>query len=315
MILYDKQFFGVEEHYFSPAISKFALLPVPYEGAVSYGKGTAKAPRAVIEASYFLELYDEVLKIEPYKAGISTLSPISELKDPQKMHLSLYHAVRSICDSGKFPIILGGDHSISSTVFRALTEFYPGLACIQIDAHADLRDEYEGNKHSHACVMARIREMTSSALQIGIRSMSVEEAELIKKKKLLVCTMNDFRNHLFDINYSLQTLDNPVYITFDVDALDWSIVASTGTPEPGGFYWDEIITLLFEIFKNKNVIGFDIVELSYSPHDRNSPFAVAKLIYKMMGFQILFDKKEKNNQKCDFAQTVDHNKIINDQLG
>jgi agmatinase len=135
--------------------------------------------------------------------------------------------------------------------------------------------------------MARIREMTPHALQIGIRSMSKEEAEWIERERLAVCTMHEFRNNLFNWRAVLETCPDPVYITFDVDAFDWSVIASTGTPEPGGFSWDEAILLLQHIFHTKRVIGCDLVELSYSPHDRNSPFAIAKLIYKMIGMHII----------------------------
>jgi agmatinase len=207
-------------------------------------------------------------------------------QDHAEMHELIYQRAKEILPYDKFPIFLGGDHSISSALFRALKEKYGGLACVQIDAHADLRDSYEGSPFSHAAVMARIREMTPHALQIGIRSMSQEEAEWIERDRLAVCTMHAFRSHLYDWESALTNLPDPVYLTFDVDAFDWSVIASTGTPEPGGFTWDEVMNIVQHIFHTKQVIGCDVVELSASAYDRNSPFAVAKLIYKMIGMHI-----------------------------
>ena len=183
-------------------------------------------------------------------------------------------------------MLLGGDHSISPGFLRALCEEYGTLSVIQIDAHADLRDSYQGSKFSHACVMARIRELTPHTLQIGIRSMSFEEAQRVEREDLPVCTMSDFRRGKFDMDAALENLPDPVFITVDVDVFDWSVIMSTGTPEPGGFTWDEAMDLLKNIFAHKRVVGFDVVELSYSETDKNSAFAVAKLIYKMLGFKL-----------------------------
>jgi agmatinase len=182
--------------------------------------------------------------------------------------------------------MLGGDHSLSIGCIQALHTRTDQLSVIQLDAHSDLRDTYEGSRYSHACVMSRIRELTGDTLQIGIRSMSLEEAHKIEKENLAVCTMSAYRNEAFDIDGAIEALPDPVYVTIDVDVFDWSVIRSTGTPEPGGFLWDESLSLLQRIFTRKNVIGIDVVELSHDPHDRNSPFAVAKLIYKMLGFKL-----------------------------
>lgn len=267
-----------------------AILPFPYEGGVSYGKGTAKAPQAVLEASPYLELYDEVLKAEPYLVGIVTVAEPDIPQEPEGMIRTVYRHTSQFLQQDKFVILLGGDHSISSGYARALKEKYGQLSVIQIDAHSDLRDEYEGSKLSHACVMARIRELTPHTLQIGIRSMSIEEARLVEREGLNLITMHDYRASRFDLNAYLYALPDPVYITFDVDAFDWSVVWSTGTPEPGGFLWDETMVLLQEIFACKNVVGADVVELSHTDFDNNSPFAIAKLIYKIIGFKFYLPK-------------------------
>jgi agmatinase len=168
---------------------------------------------------------------------------------------------------------------------RDRKEKYHRISVIQLDAHSDLRDTFEDSPNSHACVMSRIRELTGNTLQIGIRSMSVEEALRIKREGLAVCTMSAYRSGEFDISAALDALIEPVYLTVDVDVFDWSVIRSTGTPEPGGFLWDEALSLLHRIFMKKNVVGIDVVELCGDPSDRNSAFAVAKLIYKMLGFK------------------------------
>ena len=262
------------------------ILPVAYEGGISYGRGTAQAPAAVIEASAYLELYDEQLRQEPYRMGIFTAAPPALPQEPAAMQQAVYRLCRSLAQQNKFTVVLGGDHSITAASAQCLLEKYGKLSVLQLDAHCDLRDSYEGSPQSHACVMSRIREITEHTLQVGIRSMSVEEADRIEREKLPVCTMADYRSGRFDVDAALSALPDPVYLTFDTDVFDWSVVRSTGTPEPGGMSWDEAVDLLHKVFTCKDVVGLDVVELSADPHDRNSPFAVAKLIYKMLGFKL-----------------------------
>ncbi|MGD2021881.1 MAG: agmatinase [Desulfobacterales bacterium] len=263
-----------------------AILPVPYEGGVSYGTGTAGGPDAVIEASRHLELYDEVLKAEAYRMGISTVMPPENFSDAERMNAAVFELTKYVIAQNKFVVILGGDHSISSACLRALCEKYKTISVIQLDAHADLRDSYDGSPHSHACAMSRIRELTPNTLQIGIRSLSLREARRIEHEDLAVCTMAAFRSGAFDVQAALNALADPVYLTVDVDVFDWSVVRSTGTPEPGGFLWDEAVALLQQIFMAKNIVGMDVVEFCGDAQDRNSAFAVAKLIYKMLGFKL-----------------------------
>jgi agmatinase len=281
--IHSLQFLGADTRHGDPHSARYLVLPIPYEGGVSYGTGTAAAPEAVLRSSAYLELYDEVVDDEPSRHGIVTLAPLSVEGDHETVHRSIYEQCKTIFNRNTFPCIIGGDHSISNPVFGALQELYPTLSCVQIDAHADLRDHYDGSRFSHASVMARIRELTPDVLQIGIRSMSREEAELIKQEHLAVCTMYGFRGGGYDWRAALASLPDPLYLSFDVDAMDWSVIASTGTPEPGGLSWDEAMVLLHAIFSEKTVVGCDIVELAASPTDRNSAFAVAKLLYKMIG--------------------------------
>lgn len=286
MKIYSKQFLGCGtpfEEFHSAAV---AVLPVPYEGGVSYGKGTAHAPDAVLEASQHLELYDEVLKAEPHRMGVVTVTPPEIHQDPAVLQNAVFLKARELIAAGKFTVMLGGDHSVTHGYARALAEAYGTLSVIQLDAHADLRETYEGSPFSHACIMSRIRGLTGNTLQIGIRSMSLEEADRISRENLAVCTMEEYRRGTFAVDTALEKLPDPVFLTIDVDAFDWGLIRSTGTPEPGGFLWDEALLLLRKIFFRKWVVGFDIVELSSHEADRNSPFAVAKLIYKMLGFKL-----------------------------
>jgi len=289
MQLGTKQFLNPGSQFTDYHTAAVSILPVPYEGGISYGTGTAQAPDAVIEASHHLELYDEILNAEPYRMGIATVGPPEIFADAKLTHASVYAVIKKMIRDGKFVVMLGGDHSLSCDYVKALIEKYRQMSVIQLDAHSDLRDTYEGSPYSHACVMSRIRELTDNTLQMGIRSMSVEEAQRIKREKLAVCTMSAYRKGEFDFNAALDSLAEPVYLTVDVDVFDWSVIRSTGTPEPGGLLWDEALALIQRIFMRKNVVGIDVVELCGDPKDRNSAFAVAKLIYKMLGFKLAAD--------------------------
>ncbi len=286
MNLNINQFLDPDACYTDIGATFFALLPIPFEGATSYGAGAAQAPQAIIEASRYLELYDEVLDFEPYKAGVTTLSPTVTSSDQVKMNAICYETALEIMGMKKFPIFIGGDHSISSGTFKAVQKCYSQLSCVQIDAHADLRQEYEGSELSHASVMARIRETGADAVQIGIRSMCIDERNTIRGKGYSVYTMQEYRENPEQAFQALQKLTGPVYLTIDVDAFDWSVIPSTGTPEPGGFLWDEAMSLFSYLFNNLNIVACDVVELSPESGEKNSPFAAAKLIYKLMAFKI-----------------------------
>lgn len=285
MKLHAGPFLAPPSEYCTYEDARVVVVPFPYEGGVSYGKGTALAPAAVLDASAQVEYYDIELDVESYKIGIATLQEPDLPDDPVQMLAVLERIVDELINDGKFPIVVGGDHSISSGFFKSLIKRSKTMGVIQLDAHADLRDSYEGSAQSHACVMARLREMTPHTLQIGIRSMAVEEATLIKADNLSVCTMHQWRHGQFDLQRALEALPEKVFITLDVDVFDWSVIAATGTPEPGGLGWYETLELLNTIFSMKEVVGFDVVELACSSTDINSPFAIAKLIYKMIGFK------------------------------
>lgn len=262
--------------------SKVIVIPVPYEGTTSYGKGTKNGPSAILKASQIVEDYDIELGFEPYKkvGGVHTASPVRFGKDP---HKSIYSAVKKVISADKFPLMLGGEHSISYGAVKAAKENYPDLSVLQFDAHADLRDSYHGNKHSHACIMRRIRSMCP-AVQVGIRSQDKEETDYIKeyglqKKIFYAHEYNDGR-----IPSIVKGLTDNVYITVDVDGFDPSVIPATGTPEPGGLSWYQVLSILKAVFAERNVVGADIVELAPRKEMHYADYTAAKLAYKMIGY-------------------------------
>jgi agmatinase len=283
--LHPTPFLGMAEAVRELESARVVILPFGYEGGVSYGKGAAKAPEAVLKASHHLELYDEVLETEPYEVGIFTAEAPVLPQSGEQVMARLHADLQTLLSLDKFVVVIGGDHSITSGYLRALRERYETFAVIQLDAHADLRDIYNGSPLSHACVMARALELTPHTLQIGIRSMSAQEARRVRDQNLTLYTMQDWRQGRMNLRAALDRLPEAVFLTLDVDVFDWSVIASTGTPEPGGCSWDEAMNLLETIFSAKQIIGIDVVELSHNPKDPNSAFAVAKLIYKMIGLR------------------------------
>lgn len=267
--------------------ARVVVLPFGYEGGVSYGKGTADAPRAVLRASQYLELYDELLDDEPYRIGIFTPAVPKIAHGPEQMVDQLEAMLQGLLDQDKFVAVVGGDHSITNGYLRALSRRRSSFGVIQLDAHADLRDTYDGSPLSHACTMARALELTPHCLQIGIRSLSAPEARRVKEQKLALYTMRDWRRGRLDLSKALKRLPEKVFLTVDVDVFDWSVIADTGTPEPGGCFWDEAMNLLETVFAAKDVLGLDVVELCPNPGSNNSAFAVAKLIYKMIGWRFV----------------------------
>jgi agmatinase len=230
-----------------------------------------------------VELYDEVLGFEPSRVGVVTRNLVGTPAGADSAQEIARRETRRVLAQGRFPVVIGGEHSLSHGVYRALAQHHPGIGVIQLDAHADLRDDYEGNRLSHACVMARIREHTPDVLQLGVRSLSTEEATRITEEGLAVGMMHRMRSGAFDVRAHLHALPQQVFLTLDVDALDLSLVRATGTPEPGGFTWTEINDLLELIFATKSVVGLDVMELCGG--DPPSAFTVARLVQRMIGWR------------------------------
>lgn len=261
------------------------ILPVPYEATVSYGTGTRNGPRAIIHASRFLELFDHELDSQPYEVGIHTL-PELMLPDsgPGEALGELKKAINALLDWGKFVIMIGGEHSTSGPAIRAhVGRMTKGdLSVLQLDAHTDLRAEYEGTPFSHACAMHMVHDRVK-LVPVGIRSMTAEERALVRRDNIPIVFGHELRSDDW-IDRVLNSLGENVYVTFDIDYFDPSLMPSTGTPEPGGGEWYPTLQLLERVFEEKNVVGCDVVELAPIPGLNAPDVLAAKLVYKMIGF-------------------------------
>ncbi|MEA2174683.1 MAG: agmatinase [Blastocatellia bacterium] len=279
-------FGGIAEEEFSGFEGARVLVwPVSYEGTVSYGTGTGRGAEAIIEASRNMELYDEETDAEVYKLGIHTLDQSPPLEPPERMMASLYQRARDLVGSGKFLMMIGGEHSVSGPVIRAHAEAYENLSVLQIDAHADLRDTYDRTPHSHASIMARVtRDMKLPSVQCGIRSISAEEARVLDQLPTRIFWAKDIVGRSDWWEDAVSGLTENVYLTIDIDGLDPSLVAQTGTPEPGGLGWYEVIGLIRTLAERKRVVGMDLTEYSYVEGQSASAFLCAKLIYKSLAF-------------------------------
>jgi agmatinase len=267
-------FLKIEPQYYGYDKSKYVVLPCPHEATTSYGKGTRHGPAAILKASQAVEWFDEDLGYEPYHKGwVYTDKPVRVA--------GLESRVAGLLAKEKIPIILGGEHSLTPVAVKAFAKKHKHLSVLQLDAHADLRDSYEGKKDSHACAMRRVLELCP-AVQAGIRSISIEEWEWAKKTGQIAKI--HFAKKLELVDKIENQLHKDVYITIDVDVFDPSIIPATGTPEPGGLFWYEVLDILKGVCAKKNVVGFDVVELAPRRGDIASDFTIAKLIYKLLGF-------------------------------
>ncbi len=272
----------IPKQYRDPARAKVAIIPVPYDGTSTWGKGANKGPSAIIKASATVENYDIESDSEPYKAGIFTDKPIPGKSSPEKMVEAVEERVSGHLANGKFPIVIGGEHSVSIGAIKAQAKKYKKLTVLQLDAHSDLRDEYHGSRYNHACVMARAKELCP-IVQVGIRSMDISEKPAIDKVRTF------FAEDIFGksdwIDTVTKLLEGDVYITIDLDVFDPSIMPSTGTPEPGGLGWYEVLDLMRLVFHKTNVTGFDVVELCPKEDNKAPDFLAAKLIYKLISYK------------------------------
>ncbi|MGC9976890.1 MAG: agmatinase [Syntrophales bacterium] len=277
-------FGGVDPAFPSFEESTFIVVPIPYDLTSTYQSGSRRGPHAILEASSQMELYDEELCKETYLAGIYTLSPLeSDARGPGEMMQAVRRAIADILSSDKVPVLLGGEHSISFGAVQAFTERYPGLSVLQLDAHADLRNYYQCSPYSHASVGRRISEICP-LIQAGIRSMSAEEAAFMKEGKIKSYSADFILEENNSCEKICENLSADVYITIDIDVLDPCVMPSTGTPEPGGIYWKDILRLVREVSKRCRVRGFDVVELLPIPGMVAPDFLAAKLVYRIMGY-------------------------------
>jgi len=283
-------FGGLDEEFSGFDRSRIAVLPVPYDFSTTYQSGTRAGPRAMIEASRNMEVWDDELGAT-YRAGIHTLPEVEPTAlGPEAMVERVERAVGWILEHGKIPAMFGGEHSISTGAVRAAKRTFPNLSVLQIDAHADMRDEYLDSPYCHACVMRRIRELVPAA-SVGIRSLSEEEAEHLEAHPAPIWSTRQFRALRGEWGGILEALTEDVFITFDVDGLDPSIMPGTGTPEPGGLDWYEAVDLMAAVAARKRIVGFDIVELAPIAGQVGSDFLCARLAYRMMGLALSSAKR------------------------
>ncbi|WP_452597995.1 agmatinase [Pontimicrobium sp. MEBiC01747] len=284
---------GIPNNYASLETSKIVLIPVPYDGTSTWGKGADKGPEAFLHASENMELYDIETDSEVYKQGIYLADAVTENSAPEAMVNAVHAAVKANIKRNKFVTMFGGEHSVSIGAIRAFDECFNNLTVLQLDAHADLRKEYDGSKYNHACALYEANENTN-LVQVGIRSMDIEEKRVMNEENVFFA--HDMVNDDYWMDSALDLMTDNVYITVDLDALDPSIMPSTGTPEPGGLFWYETLEFLKKVFEEKNVVGFDIVELCPNEIDKSSDFLAAKLYYKMLSYKFVEQEAEDENE-------------------
>lgn len=275
-----------EDQYCDHDSARVLILPVSYEGTVSYGTGTGAGAMAIVDASRNMELYEEETDAEVYKIGIHTLDEFTPRDTPEAMMESLYEHTKEILKSEKFLCMLGGEHSVSAPIIKAHAEKFHDLSVLQIDAHADLRDTYDGTPHSHASIMARVvKDLRIPSVQVGIRSISADEARLLDTGlPTKIFWAKDIAGRTDWIDNAVNSLSENVYLTIDIDGLDPSIVPTTGTPEPGGLGWYETLMLIKKIAEKRRIVGMDLVEYSYFENYDSPAFLCAKLVYKSLAY-------------------------------
>jgi len=273
--------FGGHEVVYNYPESGIVILPVPYDETSTWLRGADRGPQAIMEASVNLEFYDIETDSEVFRKGIFADAPVEGFKTPEKMAAAVHQSVGNWLKKGKFPVVLGGEHSVSIGAFRAVAEAFSDLIILQLDAHSDLRLVYEGSPCNHACVMARARELCP-IVQVGIRSMDVVEKPLMDTRRVFFAHQICGSPRQEWIEKVVDLLTDNVYLTIDLDAFDPSVFPATGTPEPGGLSWYDAVELVKAVCAKKNLVGFDVVELC--PHESHwgSSFFAAKLVYKIL---------------------------------
>ncbi|ROL62534.1 agmatinase [Bacteroidetes/Chlorobi group bacterium ChocPot_Mid] len=288
----NNNFLAIEKKFSNIKDSQIAILPIPYESTTSYGKGTKNGPKAILDASAYVEFYDDEFDRELcFDKGIATIQPIDFKNKKGKVALEIIkNYVKGLIQMNKFVVTLGGEHTISTAPIHAHYLNYPNMSILHFDAHSDLRESYEGTKYSHACFMSRVLEFfpANKITQVGIRAQCIEESKVIKDKKINTFYSSSIKKGLHGKNWQkkvVDTLDKQVYVTFDVDYFDPSIMPSTGTPEPDGFLYSETLDIFRELIKaKKQIIGFDVVELAPVKGIHHPDITTARLIYKILNF-------------------------------
>jgi agmatinase len=302
-------FAGLSEEYANLKRAKVVVLPVPYESTTSYKKGTANGPRSIIDASTYMETFDDELNQETFRVGIHTMEEMKvDGLPPEEVNKKIGEAVKEIVKANKFPVILGGEHSISAGPVAALKELYEDLSVLYLDAHYDLRNEFDDTRFSHACAARRISEI-APLVEIGVRSMSKEEKDFLgdlpKETKVDVISVYDILDDAMWNDRANHLLSKNVYVSIDLDVFDPALMPAVGTPEPGGIGWYEFLELMRGVIMEKNIVGMDVVELCPIKDQPASDFFAAKMIYRLLGYmysskrlsQLKKEEKDDSNSK------------------
>lgn len=281
--------FGLEDQSYEKA--KFVVLPVPYDSTMSYGSGSRDGPDAIIRASRHIELYSEELGFSPADAGVYTLEQLEpDVSGPEAMVKRIAREVSIIIDDGKVPLLLGGEHTVALGAVMAIANAGDDFSVLHFDAHSDSREEFMNSKYSHACVMARIRDMCKSTYSVGVRSIDEQGYSKYSKDILYMKDMRSMSDKMVAESISKHVKKN-VYITIDLDVLDPSEMPSVGTPEPGGMRYTSLINILSGVLKGRKLIGADISELAPIPDMRAPDYLAAKLAYGLVGMATLGTRK------------------------
>ncbi len=283
-----QDFLGMPPEQRPKGAPKAAILPIPYDLTTSYQPGARRGPLAILEASTHLETFDEELGRETWEeVGIETLAPVvPDTSGPEGTLRRIERVAREAVAGGRFLVGLGGEHSVTLPLVRAARARHPGLGVLQLDAHADLRASFEGSPHNHACVMHRLLDDGVPLAQVGVRSLTAEERDLIQERSLCTVFASEAVVAPVEawIGRVLTALPEEVYVTVDLDALDPSVMPATGTPEPGGLDWYRTLAILREVTRARRVVGFDVVELAPIPGNVAPDFLAAKLVYRLLGY-------------------------------
>lgn len=279
------QFGAPDAPYCDPATARVTIIPAPLEYSVCYMQGTRHGPQAILDASSQMELYDEELDCCPIEVGVYTRPSLDYTNLDHATALAVTgQAVREVLERGQLPLVIGGEHSLSAPPIAAVRDYFPDLTVIHIDAHGDLRDEYEGTQLSHASIERRVVDMGIPLTEIGIRSFSPEEAEFMKSKPdVAIVWAYQLANGTAKIPW--ERLSRHTYVTIDLDAIDPGEMPAVGTPEPGGLHWYQLLDLFREICQRTTIVGMDVVELCPMEGQTRADFLAAKLVYKMIGYR------------------------------
>jgi agmatinase len=279
----EGRYLGLTDEFAGLDVAKVVILPIPFDKTTTYTQGADRGPAALIEASRNMEMYDVESNSEPYLIGIHTAAPILAETSKEMIRLTQESAF-SFLKKGKFIVGLGGEHAITPPLVAAQAQIHDNFSILQFDAHADLVPAYENNPFSHACAMARVKEIpqVSHIVSVGIRSVSSEEVPFLDYPHTFFAHLLHDGDQWMD--QVIEKLSDKVYITFDLDAFDSALMPSTGTPEPGGLSWHQATKLLKKVAKNKQIIGFDVMELCPINNLKSPDYLAAKLVYKLLSY-------------------------------